>query len=90
MSEPTAFEGHNVVLAPPPGSENVTPLPIFRNGLCCVSCWQLTAEELTEVIAAGGKVFISVFSGKTQPPVYVGSENSVREIIADYGVWKKR
>lgn len=89
MSEPICFAGANVVLQPPAGSENVQPLPIFRNGTCCVSCWQLTEEELAEIIASGGKVFVSIFSGATQPPVFVGSENSTRGLIADYGVWKR-
>jgi hypothetical protein len=89
MSEPVAFTGHNMTLAPPKGSKNVGTLPIFRNGLCCVSCWQLTKEELAEVIASDGKVFITVMSGATQPPIYVGSETTVREVCADYGVWKR-
>jgi hypothetical protein len=89
MSTPVEFKGQNVVLQPPRGSENVGPLPIFRNGTCCVSCWQLTPEELAEINANGGRVFLSVFFGNTQPPVYVGSETTTREAIADYGVWKR-
>lgn len=88
MSQPVEFEGHNIVLAPPPGSENVGSLPIFRNGVCCVSCWQLTETELADVVRTG-RIFLSIFSGATQPPVYVGSEDTVREVCADYGVWKR-
>jgi hypothetical protein len=89
VSEPVAFPGHNRTLAAPKGEENVQPLPIFGNGTCCVSCWQLSAEELAEVIESGGKVFISIFMGKTLPPVFVGSESTTRGLIADYGVWKR-
>lgn len=88
MSAPIKFKGHNRVLSPPPGSENVLPLPIFRNGKCCVSCWELTQEELAEINRTG-RVYVSIFSGKTQPPVFVGSETTVREVVADYGLWKR-
>lgn len=54
-----------------------------------ISCWQMSPEELAEINASGGKVFISIFMGKTQPPVFVGSESSTRALIADYGVWKR-
>lgn len=88
MSKPVPFDGQNFVLAPPQGSENVSPLPIFRNGTCCVSCWQLTPAEIEEVQRTG-RVYLSVFFGWSQPPVYVGSEQSVRDIVADYGAWKR-
>ena len=88
MSAPIKFNGYNRILNPPPDSENVLPLPIFRNGKCCVSCWQLTKEELAEINRTG-RVYISIFSGETQPAVYVGSETTVREVVADYGLWKR-
>lgn len=88
MSSAVEFDGQNLVLQPPTGAENVRPLPIFRNGFCCVSCWELTDEELAEIVRTR-RVFISVFSGNTQPPVYVGSETTTREVVADYGVWKR-
>lgn len=88
MSEPVDFQGANTVLRPPTGSDSILPLPIFRNGACCVSCWQLTDDEIAEIVRTK-RVFLSVFSGKTQPPVYVGGEEGTRELIADYGVWKR-
>lgn len=88
MSEPVTWPGSNFTLQPPAGSENIQPLPIFRNGTCCVSCWQLTEDEFAEIVATK-RVFISVFWGNTQPPVFVGSETSVRELVADYGAWKR-
>lgn len=89
MGAPVVFPGHNRTLAPPSGAENISPLPIFGNGTCCVSCWQLTPEELAEVNASGGMVFISIFYGDTQPPVFVGSELTTRDVVADYGVWPR-
>lgn len=89
MSKPVEFEGFNHSLGAPPGrEETVQPLPVFRNGACCVSAWELTDEELVEIIKSK-RVFLSVFFGSSQPPVYVGSESSVRYVVSDYGVWKK-
>jgi hypothetical protein len=88
VSKPVEFTGHNFVLRPPVGSDNIDSLPIFRNGTCTVSCWELTTDELAEV-ARTGRVFVSVFYGNTQPPIFVGSEASVREVTADYGTWRK-
>lgn len=86
--KPTEFAGQNYVLAAPDGVENVAPLPVFRNGACCVSCWELSDDELAE-ITRSRRVFLSVFMGATQPPVYVGSETTTRQVVADYGVWKR-
>lgn len=87
MGIPVEFEGHNHVLRAPGGAENVTPLPIFRNGTCCVSCWELSDDEIAEIVKSR-RIYLSVFFGNTQPPVFVGSERQVRDVIADYGVWK--
>lgn len=88
MGTPVEFEGQNLVLEPPPGGENIAPLPIFRNGTCCVSCWELSDDEITEIVKSR-RVYLSVFFGLTQPPVFVGCEQQVRDMIADYGVWKR-
>ncbi|WP_321385665.1 hypothetical protein [Rhizobium sp.] len=90
MGEPVSFPGQNMVLRAPPGQEEtVRDLYTFTNGYCSVSCWQLSAEELAEINRTG-MVFISIFSGRSQPPVFVGDEESVRSIVVDYGgVWKK-
>lgn len=88
MANGTEFKGSNRVLGAPKGSDNVVPLHVFCNGVCCVSCWELSEEELAEIVRTK-RVFLSVFFGNTQPPVYLGSESAVRGMIADYGVWKK-
>jgi len=90
MSSPVNWYGANKTLKAPKGitSEQVCDLPIFTNDVVCVSRWQLSEEALKE-IAETGCVFISCYSGKTQPPIFVGSHNEVREIAVDYGpVWK--
>lgn len=86
MGHPIDFDGANATLYG--GQENVADMRVFRNGLCCVSCWALSPAEVAEV-ARTGKVFISVFSGATQPPIFAGGEEQTRGLIADYGVWKR-
>ncbi len=88
MGSPVEFEGQNFVLRPPAQAENSTPLPVFRNGTCCVSCWELNDDEIAEIVKSR-RVYLTVFFGNTQPPVFVGSEREVRDIVADYGVWKR-
>lgn len=89
MAEAVYFEGANTKLGPPKGSENVSDLYTYSNGLCSVSCWQLSADELAEINRTG-RVFVSVLSGRSQPPVFLGSEEEVRSLVVDYGgVWKR-
>lgn len=77
-----------MVLRAPEGSENVSDLHTFSNGVCSVSCWELTDEDMEEIIRTR-RVFCSVFSGRSQPPIFVGSESEVRDLCADYGVWRR-
>ncbi|NSY10818.1 hypothetical protein G6L14_02155 [Agrobacterium vitis] len=90
MAQPVKFDGANMVLRAPAGQEEtVFDLYTFTNGACSVSCWELSAEELAEVNRTG-RVFLSVFSGRSQPPVFIGNEEAVRSIVVDYGgVWKR-
>lgn len=87
MARPIKFDGCNLHLLPPDGAENVEPMHAFTNGTTVVECWELTAEEIQEV-ARTGCIWLSLF-GQHIPPIFVGSEETVRDIIADYGVWKK-
>ena len=84
MAHPGEFEGMNTMLTAPAGrEEEVGTLACFRNGQVIVSCWQLTPEELQAVIDSGGKVFLSIWGGRTQPPCYVASEESVLSVITE-------
>lgn len=79
------FPGKTVDLQAPVGHEaTVSALPIYSNGLCCVSCWQLDVPELMAVVQEG-QVWLSVFSGRSMPPVFVGSRDTVRSVVVDYG-----
>jgi hypothetical protein len=62
MANAIDFAGSNRKLLPPQGAENVEALHTYTNGMCSVSCWELTQEELAEVIRTG-RVFLTVLSG---------------------------
>lgn len=87
MGSPVQFDGANVVMRAPEGADNVQDMYVFRTRHSCVSCWQLTPEELAEINRTG-TVFLSVLTGGIQPPVYVGSESSARGVMIDFGpIW---
>lgn len=89
MAAPVQFEGANMLLRAPEGAENVSDMHTFTNGICSVSCWELSADELAEINRTG-RIYLSVFSGRTQPPVFVGDEEAVRSIVVDFGgVWRR-
>jgi hypothetical protein len=87
MAHPVHFAGANMRLLPPESAENVQEISTFTNGTCSVSCWELSAEEI-DAIALTGRVWLSCLTGRTSPPVFVGSEETVRDVVADFGaVW---
>jgi hypothetical protein len=70
------FKEQTAVLGKP---ENMTadecqPLPVFRDGKTCVSCWELTPEEL-KLINETKVIYLGVLSGNTQPPVFLTVES---------------
>lgn len=90
MGYPADFTGANFTYGPPPGrEETVGSLRVFKNGRCIVSAWDLTDDELAEIVRTR-RVFLSVFSGDVLFPVFVGSEFTTRSCVLDTGpVWKK-
>ena len=48
-------------------------LPVWCDGKQCVSCWKPSFKERINILF-GGKVWLGVMSGKTQPPVFVAGE----------------
>ena len=90
MAEAVEFSGANRRLLAPEGMDDLScrTLPIFSNGRSCVSCWELSEDEVAEVVQTK-RIFLSVMSGQTQPPVYVGGIEGTRELNADYGIWPK-
>jgi hypothetical protein len=89
MATPEKFEGCNRALTAPEGKEDsVQTLHVYNNGVHSVSKWRFTVSELRE-IERTGCIYVSVMHGKSQPPIFVGSEQAIRDQIADIGVWKK-
>lgn len=75
MAEPIPFPEYNRVLGAPKGAEGILDLPIWTDGIRCVSKWSLTLPELAE-IQRTGHIWLHVWFGDgTQPPVSVSSEN---------------
>jgi len=72
MGAPVQFGEANFVLGPPGGYEDaVVPLPVLRKiGGQLISCWSLTPEEIDEIVRTK-RVWLSVWGGLTQPPVFV-------------------
>ena len=73
MAQPIPFPESNKKLAPPRGvsDDACEYLHIFTNGEQCISCWQLSPEEQAEFQRNGGRLYLHVWSGPTQPPVCV-------------------
>lgn len=91
MAEAIHFPGANFVFKAPPGRDDIRDLHTFRqhDGPSNVSCWRFTPEELAEVNRTGC-CFLTVMSHHMFFPAFVGTEDTVRSVIIDYGsVWKK-
>lgn len=48
-------------------------LHVWSDGKQCISCWKPTFKERMNILF-GGKVWLGVLSGKTQPPVFVSGK----------------
>lgn len=68
---PVEFPESNKVLLAPPGREkDIVPLPVWTDGEQCISCYRLSWKERFSALFFG-RVWLSVLSGITQPPVWV-------------------
>jgi len=75
---PIKFKEQNQQLGPPPGvsEKECSPLPVFTDGRQCISCWELSKDDI-EKINKTGRIWLSVQSGLTQPPVWFSTEETV-------------
>lgn len=73
--KPIDFPQSTKVLQKPSSmSDNeCSSLHVWNDGKQCVSCWKPTFKERMNILF-GGKVWLGVLSGKTQPPVFVSGE----------------
>lgn len=76
--EPQKFEEANRNLLKPQGmtDEECGSLPIWTDGKECISCWKMTWRERLSALFFG-KVWLSVYSGQTQPPVWLRAERQI-------------
>lgn len=58
--------------------EECSSLMVYTNGRECVSCWRLTWKERLSALLFG-RVWLSMLSGFTQPPVWLACTKSVFE-----------
>lgn len=70
------FPESNKILGKPKSmtDEECYDLEIFTDGQQCISAWELNKEEL-ELIQKTGRIYLSILSGQTQPPVWLAVEN---------------
>ncbi|RWH49581.1 hypothetical protein [Mesorhizobium sp.] len=84
MGFPAPFVGSRPIGAPA-GRDDILPAHFFTNGNFVVSAWQLTPEEVAVINHNGGKIFVAVGTGKDFYPTLVGSSESIRMMLIDYG-----
>lgn len=73
--KPIQFKQSTKVLQKPSvmSDDECASLPVWCDGAQCVSCWKPTFKERLNILF-GGKVWLGVLSGKSQPPVFVSGE----------------
>lgn len=76
--KPVKFEEANVNLARPSDmtEEECGSLWVYTDGVQCVSRWKLTFLERLKALFFG-HIWLSVYSGHTQPPVWLACEKTV-------------
>lgn len=55
--------------------EECSSLWVFSDNRECISCWKLSFRERLSALFFG-RVWLSVLSGSTQPPVWLGCERT--------------
>lgn len=89
MSQAVKFDGTNRYFGPPPNDyQEIYGVHAFVNKQSVITKWEFTEAEIAEIIKTKC-VFVSMMSAPIMFPHFVGTEEAVREINADAGVWKK-
>lgn len=52
-------------------AEECGTLEVYADGKQCISCWQLSAEEIETCIMNDGRIWLGVHGGQSQPPVFL-------------------
>lgn len=75
---PVHFKGANISIR----GKEFHDQPTFTDGEICASCWKLSWRERF-VVLFSGIVWLKVFSGWTQPPAVVGTEEPFKRLALD-------
>ncbi len=78
--KPIKFKEANKNLLKPKGmtEKECGSLWVFSDGKQCISCWKMTWKQRLSALFFG-KVWLSVSSGQTQPPVWADCTETVFE-----------
>lgn len=70
--KPIKFKEANKDLLKPDGmtDKECGSLPVFSDGTQCISCWKMSWKQRFSALFRG-KVWLSVMSPNTQPPVWL-------------------
>ena len=76
--KPIKFKEANKNLLKPSSmtDEECSSLWVHTDGKECISCWKLTFVDRIKA-AVFGRVWISVLSGQTQPPIWLSCSKTV-------------
>ena len=76
--KPIKFERANKNLLKPANmtDEECSSLWVYTDGNQCVSCWKMTWKQRIKALLYG-RIWLSVLSGETQPPVWIDCEKTV-------------
>ena len=68
--KPMEFKEQNKILTKPSNmtDDECQSMPVFTDGANCISCWKMGFKDKLKAIIFG-KLWIYVWSGKTQPPI---------------------
>ena len=70
--KPISFPEQTIDLQKPANltDEECGSLPVYRDGQRCISKWELSEED-KKFIAENGFIYLTVYGGHTQPPVWI-------------------
>ena len=76
--QPISFPQATKTLGPPKGmtKEECGDLPVFTDGMQCISLWKMTWRERLSALFFG-RIWLSIYSGQTQPPVWLQAEKQI-------------
>jgi hypothetical protein len=76
--KPVHFQEANKILGKPESmtDDECGALSVFNDGQICISCWKPSWKERFSILFYG-RIWLSVYSGFTQPPVAIEGTNQI-------------